>query len=96
MDQSSSPSPPPQQPPTINASRLVNGSYPIVGLYYASLLADDHKKEHNAAATLDFVEWIISEGGGQQTLLEVQYPPIYPSNKELATYAKTTIDTFSN
>jgi phosphate transport system substrate-binding protein len=93
MDQSSSL--PPQQPPTINASRLVNGSYPIVGLYYASLLANDHKEGQNAA-TLDFVEWIISEGGGQQTLLEVQYPPIYHNSKQLATYAKTTIDTISN
>jgi phosphate transport system substrate-binding protein len=92
MDQSSSPQ---QQPPTINASRLVNGSYPIVGLYYASLLANDHKEGQNAAA-LDFVQWIISEGGGQQTLLEVQYPPIYPSNKQLATYANTTMDTISN
>jgi phosphate transport system substrate-binding protein len=91
MHQSSSP----QQPPTINASRLVNGSYPIVGLYYASLLANDHKEGQNAAA-LYFVQWIISEGGGQQTLLEVQYPPIYRSNKQLATYAKTTMDTISN
>jgi phosphate transport system substrate-binding protein len=84
---------PSQQPPTVNASRLVNSSYPIVGLYYASLLADDDKEGANAS-TLDFVEWIISEGGGQQTLLEVQYPPIYPgNNKQLATYAKTTMDT---
>ena len=77
-----------QQPPSINASRLLNGSYPIVGLYYASLLADDYKEGRNLS-TLDFVEWIISEDGGQQTLLEVQYPPIYPgNNKQLATYAK--------
>jgi phosphate transport system substrate-binding protein len=84
-----------QQPPTINASRIVNGSYPIVGLYYASLLANDNKEGRNAA-TLDFVEWIISEDGGQQTLLEVQYPPIYRGNKQLATYAKITMDTISN
>ncbi|MDQ3969232.1 MAG: substrate-binding domain-containing protein [Thermoproteota archaeon] len=84
-----------QQPPSINASRIVNGSYPIVGLYYASLLANDNKEGRNAA-TLDFVEWIISEDEGQQTLLEVQYPPIYRGNKQLATYAKITIDTISN
>ena len=90
-------SPSQQQPPTINTSRLVNGSYPIVGLYYASLLANDDDKEGANAATLDFVEWIISEGGGQQTLLEVQYPPIYlGNNKQLAIYAKTTMDTISN
>jgi phosphate transport system substrate-binding protein len=87
---------PSEQPPAINASRLVNGSYPIVGLYYASLLSDDDKEGRNAA-TLDFVEWIISEGAGQQTLLEVQYPPIYPgNNKQLAMYAKTKMDTISN
>ncbi len=89
-DQSSS-----QQPPTINASRIVNGSYPIVGLYYASLLANDNI-EGRIAATLDFVEWIISENGGQQTLLEVQYPPIYRGNEQLATYAKIAMDTISN
>lgn len=88
-----------QQPyPTINASRIVSDSYPIVGLYYASLLAndDDDKEEEErrrSVATLDFVEWIISESGGQQTLLEVQYPPIYSGNEQLATYAKITMDT---
>ncbi len=85
-----------EQPPTINASSLVNGSYPIVGLYYASLLAIDDKERRNAA-TLDFVEWIISEDEGQHILLEVQYPPIYSgNNKQLASYAKTTMDTISN
>jgi phosphate transport system substrate-binding protein len=86
-------------PPTINMSRIVSGSYPIVGLYYASLLAndDDRDKEEEGrrrnAVMLDFVEWIISESGGQQTLLEVQYPPIYPGNQQLATYAEIVIDT---
>jgi phosphate transport system substrate-binding protein len=81
-----------QQPPTIDASSIVNGSYPIVGLYYASLLANDNKEGGGNAETLDFVEWIISEDGGQQTLLEVQYPPIYRGNKQLATYANVTMD----
>ena len=86
-----------QPPPTINASRLVNGSYPIVGFYYAGLLTNYDKEGRDDVATLDFVNWIISEGGGQQTLLEVQYPPIYPgNNKQLATYTKTTMDTISN
>jgi phosphate transport system substrate-binding protein len=89
-----------QSPPTINASRIVNGSYPIVGLYYASLLANDDEEEEEGGrrsrATLDFVEWIISESGGQQTLLEVQYPPIYSGNEELATYAMTKMDTMEN
>jgi phosphate transport system substrate-binding protein len=89
-------------PPSLNMSRIVSGSYPIVGLYYASLLAndDDRDKEEEGrrrnAAMLDFVEWIISESGGQQTLLEVQYPPIYPGNQQLATYAEIVIDTIQN
>jgi phosphate transport system substrate-binding protein len=84
-----------QHPPTINASKLVNGSYPITGLYYAALLANDDKEGKNAA-NMDFVKWIISEDGGQQTLLEVQYPPIYLGNEQLATYAKKALDTISN
>ena len=87
-----------QPPPTINASRIVNDSYPIVGLYYASLSANDNDKQEEEGrrrieATLDFVTWIITENGGQQTLLEVEYPPIYPGNEQLATFAKITIDT---
>jgi ABC-type phosphate transport system substrate-binding protein len=75
----------------------VNGSYPLVGLYYASLWQDYPNVEDEVgrsinAGALDFVEWIISEGGGQQTLLEVHYPPIYSLNEELRTYARITID----
>jgi hypothetical protein len=44
------------------------------------------------AAMLDFIEWIISESGGQQTLLEVQYPSIYAGNEPLTAYAKLTMD----
>ena len=87
-----------QLPPTINASRIINDSYPIVGLYYASLSAKDNDKQEEEGrrrivAMLDFVTWIITESGGQQTLLEVEYPPIYPGNEQLATFAKITIDT---
>ena len=64
-----------QLPPTLNASRIVSNSYPMVGLYYASLLANnnnnnDQEEEgsRRIAALLDFVKWIISESGGQQTL----------------------------
>ncbi|MDQ3847682.1 MAG: substrate-binding domain-containing protein [Thermoproteota archaeon] len=92
-----------QLPPTINASRIVNDSYPIVGLYYASVSAnneyDDRYEEEGkriSAAILDFIEWITSEDGGQQTLLEVQYPPIYSGNEQLITYAKATIDRIQN
>jgi len=86
---------PPSQQPSINATRLVNGSYPLVGLYYASLLTNGGEEGRNASM-MDFVEWIISEGGGQKTLLEVQYPPIYPGNdKQLTRYAKIIMDTIT-
>jgi phosphate transport system substrate-binding protein len=86
-----------QLAPTLNASRIVSNSYPMVGLYYASFLANnnnDQEEEGSSriAALLDFVKWIISESGGQQTLLEVQYPPIYPANEQLAAYASMIMD----
>jgi phosphate transport system substrate-binding protein len=87
-----------QSPPTINSSRIVSDSYPIVGLYYASLSVNDNDKQEEEGrrrivAMLDFVTWIITGSGGQQTLLEVEYPPIYPGNEQLVTYAKIMIDT---
>jgi phosphate transport system substrate-binding protein len=93
-----SPSQVQQPPPIINASRIVSDSYPIVGLYYASLSANDDDEQEEGGrrrivAMLDFVKWLIAESGGQKTLLEVEYPPIYPGNEQLATYAKITIDT---
>lgn len=74
-------------PPFVNASRLGNGSYPLVGLYYAAL-ADNAEN-----ATTNFVSWLVDESGGQQTLAEVQYPSIY-DNKDLAAYVanKTRFD----
>ena len=87
-------------PPTINASRIVSDAYPIVGLYYASLFATNDDKEEDEirrnAAILDLVEWIISESGGQLTLLEVQYPSIYSDNEQLVAYAEITMDTIQN
>lgn len=71
-------------PPLINTSLLGNSSYPITGLYYASLPND------TSNATLDFVRWMID--GGQQTLSEVQYPPIYQDNEPLTTYAGAAIN----
>ncbi len=72
-------------PPFINSSKLGNGSYPIVGLYYAALIANNNNNNLSADrnATLDFVKWIIDRNGGQQTLAEVQYPPIYNYNGSL-------------
>ena len=90
----------PPSPPTINASRIVSDAYPIVGLYYVSLFVNDDDKEESErrriAAMLDFVKWTVTESGGQQTLLEVQYPPIYSGNEQLAVYANTAMDTIQN
>jgi len=71
-------------PPSINSSSLGNGSYPIVGLYYAAIPSIN---DNGTNATLDFVRWIINDNGGQQTLSEVQYPSIYHDNKPLIAYA---------
>jgi ABC-type phosphate transport system substrate-binding protein len=84
-----------QEPPIINTSRLVNGSYPITGLYYTALKPSINNNEVTALA-ISFVNWTISVDGGQQTLLEVQYPPIYLGNQQLATFAKTSLDAISN
>ena len=67
-------------------------------LYWLMMMTETKKRkeEEEMRAMLDFVEWIISENGGQQTLLEVQYPPIYPGNQQLATYAEIVIDTIQN
>jgi ABC-type phosphate transport system substrate-binding protein len=71
-------------PPFINASLLGNSSYSITGLYYVSL------PDNASNATLDFVSWMI--GRGQQTLSEVQYPPIYQDGEPLTTYAEAVIN----
>lgn len=70
----------------MNANMIGNSSYPITGLYYARL------PSNASNATIDFVEWIINQGGGQQVLSEVQYPSIYKHNKPLTTYARAVIN----
>lgn len=81
-------------PPLINSTRLGNGSYPIVGLYYA--VENDEKQDNNSIdnrnATLDFIKWIIDNSKGQQILSEVQYPSIYNDNNQLLSiYAQSVI-----
>jgi phosphate transport system substrate-binding protein len=75
-------------PPFINASALGNGSYPLTGLYYASLPSNVPNPTKNE--TLDLVRWMIDDG--QQTLSEVQYPSIYQDNKPLITYSGSIIN----
>jgi len=78
-------------PPFINSSRLGNSSYPIVGLYYAALVAPGNNSSADRNATLDFVKWVTDRSGGQQVLSEVQYPPIYNYDGSLATYTQAII-----
>jgi ABC-type phosphate transport system substrate-binding protein len=70
--------------PTMNASVLGNGSYPLTGLYYASV------PDNASNATLAFAEWMTN--GGQRTLSEVQYPSIYQDIELLTTYSETVIN----
>jgi ABC-type phosphate transport system substrate-binding protein len=73
--------------PVINSSNLGNSSYPIVGLYYATVISDKSSSADERNGTLDFVKWIVDTGGGQQALPEVQYPPIY-NNGTLMAYTQ--------
>ena len=63
----------------MSTSQLGNGSYPVVGLYYAALGGAVKP------AALDFAKWIATEG--QQVLKDMQYPSIYESSETLASYA---------
>jgi ABC-type phosphate transport system substrate-binding protein len=88
-------------PPVINASKLGNSSYSLVGLYYIAIgsntvnytgVSQTDNTTHNIKrdATLDLVRWIISDKG-QQTLSEVGYPALYRDNLPLRTYADKII-----
>lgn len=67
-------------PPEIPlAGQLGNGSYPIVGFYYAVAAEarsgdGDNNSSHNAA--MDLLEWMTGEHA-QQILHDLQYPSIY-------------------
>lgn len=63
----------------MSMSQLGNGSYPVVGLYYAALGGAEKP------AALDFAKWIAGEG--QQVLKDMQYPSIYESSAALRPYA---------
>jgi ABC-type phosphate transport system substrate-binding protein len=72
--------------PTIGKNINGNSSYPITGLYYASL------PNNPSNATLAFVQWIIDEEKGQQALSEVQYPAMYQGSNRLDTYAEALLN----
>lgn len=70
-----------QNSTAISGAQLGNGSYPIVGLYYAAL--GDVEKP----AALDFAKWIAGEG--QQVLKDMRYPSIYESSKALHPFGES-------
>jgi ABC-type phosphate transport system substrate-binding protein len=92
-------------PPTTSVGQLGNGSYPVVGFYYAAfenkddiingeaseaIDADDQAAADKAAAVIDLVKWIVGERG-QKILQDTQYPSIYEQNEALKNYLNTTL-----
>jgi phosphate transport system substrate-binding protein len=55
-------------PPVMPVGQLGNGSYPIVGFYYAA-----HDGDPKA---VQFTQWIVAPQG-QDVLKDAQYPPLY-------------------
>lgn len=90
-------------PPTTSIGQLGNGSYPVVGFYYAAfenkgdlietsetIVADNQAATDKAAAVVDLVRWIVGEQG-QKILQDMQYPSIYEQNETLRNYLNTTL-----
>jgi len=79
--------------------KLGNGSYPIVGFYYAAFHNVDDSSDGNTTtgntstkqSAADLVKWIVNEKG--QTILgNVGYEPIYERNEKLAIYLEEAFD----
>lgn len=86
-------------PPTISIGQLGNGSYPVVGFYYATFadraigLGTNETAMHGKdAAVMDFVRWIAGREG-QQVIKDMQYPSVYAESKELAAFAEKVLGT---
>lgn len=79
-------------PPSTSVGQLGAGSYPIVSFYYVVLdgkeTAPGTPEHAKAAAALDFANWTAGPGG-QQILIDMQYPWIYSQSDALAGYATT-------
>jgi ABC-type phosphate transport system substrate-binding protein len=83
------------QPPVISVGHLGNGSYPIVGFYYAAFpnnvinnnIDSDAMNKSSLVgknkAVIELVRWWVDESKGQQMLKDVQYPSVYENNKAL-------------
>lgn len=83
-------------PPTTSIGQLGNGSYPIVGFYYAAFEKDVINREtidadNKAVAITDLVKWIVNDQQGQKVLQDMQYPSIYEQNKVLKDYLDTML-----
>lgn len=92
-------------PPTISVGQLGNGSYPVVGFYYAAFperavgnngtmmnetaLADGGSKD---AAVIDLMRWIAGTEG-QRVLQDMQYPSVYEQSKDLKAFADRVLGT---
>ena len=71
-------------PPMMPVGQLGNGSYPIVGFYYAAYAGD--------LEAADFVQWVVTRG--QEVLKDTQYPPLYEhAQRSEATTAATVNST---
>lgn len=67
-------------PPVMPVGQLGNGSYPIVGFYYAA-----HDGDPKAT---DFTNWIATRG--QDMLKDAQYPPLYEQAKATEAMVNST------
>ncbi|MEO9362764.1 MAG: substrate-binding domain-containing protein [Nitrososphaera sp.] len=93
-------------PPTISVGQLGNGSYPVVGFYYAAfsdrainnstnetaLAGSSSSSSSKDAAVIDLVRWIAGSEG-QRILQDMQYPSVYVQNKDLGAFADRVLGT---
>lgn len=89
----------PASPPTISIGQLGNGSYPVVGFYYAAFSdraaangVNETALRGKDAAVIDLVRW-MAEREGQQVLRDLQYPSVYEQSKDLEAFADRVLGT---
>jgi phosphate transport system substrate-binding protein len=80
-------------PPIVSVGQLGNGSYPVVGFYYAAfadrtagLPANETAMHGKDAAIMDVLRWIAGKEG-QQIIKDMQYPSVYSQSKQLESFA---------
>jgi ABC-type phosphate transport system substrate-binding protein len=90
--------------PVTTIGHLGNGSYPVVGYYYAvfdneeqlvngsmnDTAVSDKQAALKAGALIDLVKWIVY-GPGQKILNDLQYPSVYAHSEALKNYLNATI-----